>query len=843
MASALAALLLLLTIGSAAGQDAKKPRVDAVGDPLPAQALHRIGTSRFCTQTEVASLVLSPDAKLLAAADRDGRCYLWETEAGKERLRSDAGAGKRVLFSPDGRWLALGDGAPLELRRLSDDKRLRLDLGFTPTAFAFAPDSKALAVAGGENGDIALHEVATGKEIRPLERLDFDLAANAIAYSGDGKLVAAGGFPKVDMNKPFVRIVLWDAAKGKVLKQFDHAGRSVNGLMFLPDRRTVVAQIGSRLAGWDIASGERVVKIAHDVGSAFAVDADATLLATTDGPKLVDFASGKIVHDFEDPTHFRHVALSGDGKLIATAPARLENAAPRIQLWDVAARRERRLGAAHQHAVDAVAFSHDGKAIATASHVEGIARVWDAKTAKWLHTFNLESLPAKKSGGPRARYTLLDGLAFSADRPELLISGQRWDLTNAKPIPLQADEDFLFEQTNSRRAIVSPDGRVFASYLRDNSIVFWDSAKVAPVKRIEPGASGPAPKRDWRTLALTPDARFAAVGLWFAPLGKNPESPLVPTIEIWDITAGKRVRSLRSSPTPIVRMMFAPDGETLAVIGFPNRLELWHLPTGRLLREMYLTEIVDDAPRPFAMPAVAFAPHGQWLAYAHQPGQIAILETITGKELLTLSGHHGEIASMAFAPNGTRLLSGGRDTTTIMWSVVPETAAPPANWKDADKLWLDLGGPAHSAYPVIWALMAHPERALDVFGKHLRPDTGATEKEIASLIANLSSEKFPQRDAALHRLKQIGARSLPALEQALKKAPNLETGRRIRELLQTVETALTPEALRDLRGLLVLEIAATPQARQLLAMIARGDPSAGKTRIAQTALARIAVRD
>ena len=39
---------------------------------------------------------------------------------------------------------------------------------------------------------------------------------------------------------------------------------------------------------------------------------------------------------------------------------------------------------------------------------------------------------------------------------------------------------------------------------------------------------------------------------------------------------------------------YARELNQLAVIGFPARLELWHLPTGRLLREMYLTDI-DEA--------------------------------------------------------------------------------------------------------------------------------------------------------------------------------------------------------------------------------------------------------
>jgi hypothetical protein len=163
----------------------------------------------------------------------------------------------------------------------------------------------------------------------------------------------------------------------------------------------------------------------------------------------------------------------------------------------------------------------------------------------------------------------------------------------------------------------------------------------------------------------------------------------------------------------------------------------------------------------------------------------------------------------------------------------------PTSWKDADRLWLELGAPPARAYQIVWALMAHPDRAIEVMSKRLLKDEGASEKEIRELITNLASPKFAQRDAAMRRLKVIGTRALPALEVALKKAPDLETTRRMQELLRTVETTLTPETLRDLRGLQVLEMICTPAARQLLGEIAAGDPGAGKTRHAQAALARL----
>src|ERR1019366_9175933 len=129
----------------------------------------------------------------------------------------------------------------------------------------------------------------TGKESRRFGGLTDAIDFSTIAFSSDGKYLAAAGKPRADMDKAFVRIVIWDARKGDKLKEIDHAGIQIRNLVFLPDNQTLVSQIGSRLAAWNVVSGEAVKKIAHTVGSSFALDAKGKILATTLGPKVVEF--------------------------------------------------------------------------------------------------------------------------------------------------------------------------------------------------------------------------------------------------------------------------------------------------------------------------------------------------------------------------------------------------------------------------------------------------------------------------------------------------------------------------------------------------------------------------
>src|SRR5207253_2873395 len=113
---------------------------------------------------------------------------------------------------------------------------------------------------------------------------------------------------------------------------------------------------------------------------------------------------------------------------------------------------------------------------------------------------------------------------------------------------------FTFEQGNSHRAVLTPDARLGASFLHDGSLLFWDPAKAQEMKRI---AAAELKKNEgiWPTLAFTPNHKYAALGRWFPPLAPQEEQVLQDTVQILDIAAAKRVKRLRPSASPVVRLM------------------------------------------------------------------------------------------------------------------------------------------------------------------------------------------------------------------------------------------------------------------------------------------------
>jgi hypothetical protein len=112
-----------------------------------------------------------------------------------------------------------------------------------------------------------------------------------------------------------------------------------------------------------------------------------------------------------------------------------------------------------------------------------------------------------------------------------------------------------------------------------------------------------------------------------------------------------------------------------------------------------------------------------------------------------------------------------------------------------------------------------------------------------ALIAELDSEAFAVRDAAMKELTRLGDEVGPSLRDALDKAPSAESRRRIEGLLAKLERLGTSgESMRQARAVEVLEHIGTAEARQFLAKLADGASGTWLTREAKASLDRVTKR-
>lgn len=341
----------------------------------PGGALLAVATSKGIVVRDVAankevcqlalgggSAAFSSDGKKLVAAGKPVRVF--DLETGKTLLQVDLdekAAGsiltpRNAIFSPDGKLLAVDMPGIVVLVDATTGQKVRTllgDLHFSPKRHFFSPDGRYLAVPGLMN--FHLYESETGK---PLHDDGHRGSVMSVAFAPDGKVLATA-------DRGAVR--LWEAASGKQLRhspsELRHwPSRDPSSLAFAPDGKALAHVDGDTIRLRDPATGAELPLFKSFQASAVAFSPDGALLATmsAQGPALWDAATGRNVRQFKSETRQTHgmgLAYSADGKTLATLAT---NGAP-LQLWDTATGTQRHT---IKQFVTAFALSPDGAQVA-----------------------------------------------------------------------------------------------------------------------------------------------------------------------------------------------------------------------------------------------------------------------------------------------------------------------------------------------------------------------------------------------------------------------------------------------------------------------------------------------
>ncbi|WP_170068045.1 WD40 repeat domain-containing serine/threonine protein kinase [Lentzea guizhouensis] len=252
------------------------------------------------------------------------------------------------------------------------------------TSIAFSPDGKTLVSGDGdldrEGPAIRLWDVATGKLVVKLHGPTGPggASANAVAFSPDGRTIAAGG------NRLSGSTMLWDVAKREVVGLVDESYSIMKTLAFSPDGKTLagVTHTGN-IQLWDVATRQLKIGIPNGAGSRnIAFSPDGKLLAN--GGKnggevrLSDPATGSTVQTIKDGTG-SDVAFSPDNRFVAVPDADGKNA---FQIWDVATGQSTAVfPRTEEITLTSVLYSPDGKTVA-AWGLGNVIQLWDVASKK-----------------------------------------------------------------------------------------------------------------------------------------------------------------------------------------------------------------------------------------------------------------------------------------------------------------------------------------------------------------------------------------------------------------------------------------------------------------------------
>jgi WD40 repeat protein len=208
------------------------PRTDLYGDPLPAGAIARMGSTRFHLAGGVLATAFDPDGKNVMVVGRrdDGVAVrFWDVTTGKETARFTAAQRTWVNFhgamlSPDGKVVALSCGRFFKLYDRHTGKFLRTLGGqYENRSFAFSPDGKLLvggSTQGKEDNPIRAWEVDTGDELASFTGSGASL--DPLTFSADGKQLFSGPITYHLHNNGIplpAAICVWDVATRKKLRE------------------------------------------------------------------------------------------------------------------------------------------------------------------------------------------------------------------------------------------------------------------------------------------------------------------------------------------------------------------------------------------------------------------------------------------------------------------------------------------------------------------------------------------------------------------------------------------------------------------------------------------------
>jgi hypothetical protein len=261
------------------------------------------------------------------------------------------------------------------------------------------------------------------------------------------------------------------------------------------------------------------------------------------------------------------------------------------------------------------------------------------------------------------------------------------------------------------------------------------------------------------------------------------------------------------------------------------------------VHEVATGKLVATVPAGFCGP-IAFTPDGRGLITTN-PDAIARWDLATLKPVVQhkaparFTGSYGNsfASSLIVTPDGNRAITGQRDTTALVWDMrAPAREARKLTEREVAVAWDDLGGhDAAKAYLAVWALADAPATAVPFLRGRLRPATGPSDKQAAELIAKLDAPAFATREAAEKELRGFGDTALPALRAALAGKPSSEQRERLKRLVIVATTAVpTAGLLQQLRGVAVLELAGTADAKAILKELA-GGAAAGRLMVEASA--------
>jgi len=462
----------------------------------------------------------------------------------------------------------------------------------------------------------------------------------------------------------------------------------------------------------------------------------------------------------------------------------------------------------HKGAARAIAFSSDGKAVATAG-ADGTVRVWDPALGQ--QNLKLEQ-PVEAVG-----------VAFSPDGKSLATARKDGVLTL---FDAGTGKEIRTSGTTGRSGgaiAFSPDGKRIVTGSDRGIIDMFDVATGKVLFRFR--AQGGVPT----AAAFSPDGKLMAVGTGGG------------LVHLLEPLTGREVLRFRQGNGTVTGLAFLQEGRKVGMAGGGRAVGIFDVATGKDEKTFEAKEEIR---------ALAFTADGKLAVTAGTGREIRLWDAAAGKEERQFVAPETTNA-VVFSPDGKRIATAGDNGCVLLWDLTRDEKPLPSDFKLTDKdlttSWADLGSDqGGKAYAALRMLRADPAKSIPFLQEQLKPKSpGPDQKKIDQLIADLDSEEFATREKASNELEKLGKLAEELMRKTLAAGPSLEVKTRLNKLLARLggDRPLTADQQRDVRAVRVLEQIGTPEARKLLDALVKESPGWWVTQEAKQAIDRLAQRE
>ena len=482
-----------------------------------------------------------------------------------------------------------------------------------------------LVITAGADGTAKLWERSTGKLQRSIAAGTGPLTG--VAVNADGSRIVTAGESGA---------VIWDAASGTRLATLAHRGELITAVAVSRDGTKIATAAGNLARLWTADGLElRSFEGHYKPILSLAFSGDGTRLATgsEDGAAMVwetgsarricrllpQDASGAftsaepvqaVAFDPMDATRVATAGQDGAGRIWNTGTARM---VAMLTQKDAITPLP-----GHSNIVAAVAFSADGRLVATASW-DRTARVWDAATGQEMLVL-------------RGHLDAVTGVAFTEDGSHLATSSR--DATakiwNIGPLP----ESLAIVASRERllRVVYSPDGQWLASAAADRTARIWDVN--GRLLRTLPHES------EVTSAAFSPDGTAIATG------GTDG------SVNVWNAKSGEKLFAL-AHPGVILDVAYSADGRSLVTACWDDQVRIWNLES----RGVQWTAHSDER-----LTAMAYDGANR-LATADVHGNATLWDVAARRQVRTMGAAGFAILTMAFSADRQTLATGSDNGT------------------------------------------------------------------------------------------------------------------------------------------------------------------------------------